>query len=131
MPTIVVSMPFVFYASEEYPSMMPFLRVLLFCFLYFQVYFVRNGKLLSTHWTNAKTAVTIVTVRADIARIEAEAARVVAVTRTERTRPVLADATRIAETAASRGTHSEPQARKLQVHIFHGLWLETGCKGTQ
>ena len=88
------------YASEEYPSMMPFLRVLLYCFLYFRVYFVRNGKLLSTHGTNAETVVTKAGGRVDIARNEVEAVRAVAVIRIERTRPVVATADRIVETAA-------------------------------
>ena len=63
---------FVCYASEESPSTMPFLRVLLFCFLYFRVYFVRNGKLLSKHGTNASTVATNVAVLADIVRMELE-----------------------------------------------------------
>ena len=101
--------------------MMPFLRVLLYCFLYFRVYFVRNGKLLSTHGTNAETVVTKAGGRVDIARNEVEAVRAVAVIRIERTRPVVATAARIVETAVIAAANSRQENINTAVVILGNL----------
>ena len=109
--------------------MMPFLRVLLFCFLYFRVYFVRNGKLLSTHGTNTLTAVTIVVFRADIARTEVEVVRAEADTRTERTRPVPAVAARTVETAVVAEASSRQENINTGVVLIRNLSTIYAIKG--